>query len=145
MLGQKESGEYKGVECLKLLNHTEEKKKKLTLQDFLCRKDEGQFDMIDFDEDEYSIVKLYKHIVTHFLPPTELGIDVKGCFFRRIASEKELKVGHRFILLYFSIIQLIFCFSIHHYVIRKGRSSVTRSLLGSTKMMCGVPVTSRQR
>ena len=88
MLGQKESGEYKGVECLKLLNHTEEKKKKLTLQDFLCRKDEGQFDMIDFDGDEYSIVKLYMHIVTYFLPLTELGIDVKGCLFCRIASEK---------------------------------------------------------
>ena len=53
ILGVKKSGEYKGVEYLKHLNQTEEKKKKLTLQDFLCWKNEGQFDMIDFDNDEY--------------------------------------------------------------------------------------------
>ena len=76
---------------MKLLNHKCEKKKKLTLQDFTCCKDEGQFDMIDFADDEFSIVKLYIHIEKYFMPPCETGIDV-GRFFRRHASNKEMKV-----------------------------------------------------
>ena len=47
--------------------------------------------MIDFGEDEFSIVKLYEHIEKHFMPPEETGIEV-GRFFRRHASNKEMKV-----------------------------------------------------
>ena len=47
--------------------------------------------MIDFGDDEFFIVKLYEHIEKHFMPPEETGIDV-GCFFRRHASKKEMKV-----------------------------------------------------
>ena len=72
---------------------TEEKEKKFTLQDFLYRKGEGQFDMINFDDDEYLIVKLYMYIVKNLLPPKELGIEIQGCFFQRIASKKELNVS----------------------------------------------------
>ena len=83
-----------------MLNHSTEKKKKLSLQDFTCRKDEGQFDMIDFGEDEFSIVKLYEHIEKHFMPPEETGIEV-GRFFRRHASNKEMKVCLYFCILLF--------------------------------------------
>ena len=93
LLGQKKSGEYKGRDTLKLLNHSEEKAKKLTLSDYLCRKDEGQFDMVDFSGDEFSIIKLYKHIEKHFMPPVELGIEVPDCFFRRHAAQKVIKVS----------------------------------------------------
>ena len=47
--------------------------------------------MIDFGEDEFSIVKLYEHIEKNFMPPEETGIEV-GRFFRRHASNKEMKV-----------------------------------------------------
>ena len=77
---------------MKLLNHSQEKAKKLTLQDYLCRKDEGQFDMIEFPEDEFSIVKLYKHIEKNLMPPKESKYEVEGCCFRRMASAKALKV-----------------------------------------------------
>ena len=76
VLGEKKDGEYKGRECLKLLNHVTEKKKKLSLQDYLCRKDNGQFDMVDFIQDNFSIVKLYKHIEKHHMPAEETGIEV---------------------------------------------------------------------
>ena len=95
LLGQKMSDEYKGAECLKLLNHSEEKAKMLTLSDYLCRKDEGQFDMIDFADDAFSIVKLYKHIIKHFMYPKKLDIKVPDCFFRRHAAQKVIKVSKR--------------------------------------------------
>ena len=91
MLGTKQKGKYARVPVLKLLNHKSEKKKKLTLQDFTCRKDEGQLDMIDFADDEFSIVKLYTHIETYFMPPKDSNIEVER-FFRRHASNKEMKV-----------------------------------------------------
>ena len=87
----KETGEYKGRECLRLCNHTEEKKKKLCLGDYLCRKNEGQFDMVDFPDDEFSVVRLYKHIEEHFFPSREMEVEV-GRFFRRAASRKQMKV-----------------------------------------------------
>ena len=90
MLFQKKSGEYAGVEALRLLNHKSEKTKKLTLGDHHCRTDEGQFDMVDFASDEFSIVKLYKHIERHFMPEEKYGVDV-GRFFCRRAAEKVLK------------------------------------------------------
>ena len=107
LLGEKTTGEYKGRETLKLLNHSQEKAKKLTLGDYLCRKDEGQFDMIEFPEDEFSIVKLFKHIEENFMPPKDSKYKVEGCFFRRMASAKALKV--RFSLLIF------FCFERHSH------------------------------
>ena len=48
--------------------------------------------MIDFPEDEFSIVKLYKHIKENFMPPKECKYKVEGGFFRRMASAKALKV-----------------------------------------------------
>ena len=87
----KQSGEYSGRKCLKLLNHTSEKKKKLSLGDYLCRKDEGQFDMVEFPDDKFSVVKLYEHIEKHFFLPREMNIEV-GRFFRRPACVKEMKV-----------------------------------------------------
>ena len=36
--------------------------------------------MINFDGEEYSIVKLYKHIFKYFFPPKKLCIKVNGCF-----------------------------------------------------------------
>ena len=81
---------------LKLLNHTVEKKKqkkqKLTLLDYNYRKDEGQFDMVDFSEDEFSVVKLYKHIEKHFMFHISSNIIVDH-FFRRHASAKVVKVS----------------------------------------------------
>ena len=44
------------------MNHTSEKTKNLSLGDYLCRKDDEQFDMVDFPDDESSIVALYEHI-----------------------------------------------------------------------------------
>ena len=85
---------------LKLLNHSTEKKKKLSLQDFTCRKDEGQFDIVDFADDEFSIIKLYEHIEKYFMPPEETGIEV-GRFFRRHASNKEMKVCFFFVFIPF--------------------------------------------
>lgn len=107
----KEAGEYKGRECLRLCNHTEEKKKKLCLGDYLCRKNEGQFDMIDFPDDEFSVVRLYKHIEEHFFPPVTMDIEV-GRFFRRAASRKQMKVC-LIVMCYFftSIYSLFFCFT----------------------------------
>ena len=55
---------------LKLLNHASEKEEKLILQDYNCRKDNGQFDMIDFPDDEFSVVKLHAHIEKN---PTPVG------------------------------------------------------------------------
>ena len=55
-----------------LCNHTEEKKKKICLGDYLCRKNEGQFDMVDFPDDEFSVVRLYKHIEKYLFPPREM-------------------------------------------------------------------------
>ena len=49
--------------------------------------------MVDFSGDEFSIVKLYKHIEKHFMPPVELGIEVTDCFFRRHAAQKVIKVS----------------------------------------------------
>ena len=86
------SGEYQGREILNLLNHTVEKKKKLTLLDYNCRKDEGQFDMVDFPDDEFSVVKLYKHIEKHFMPHVSSNITVDR-FFCRHASAKIMKVS----------------------------------------------------
>ena len=77
---------------LKLLNHTVEKKKKLTLLDYNCRKDEGQFDMVDFPDDEFSLVKLYKHIEKYFMPSVSSNIVVDR-FFCRHVSVKIMKVS----------------------------------------------------
>ena len=46
--------------------------------------------MVDFGSDEFSIVKLWKHIEEHFMPDVQCGIEV-GRFFRRRAAEKELR------------------------------------------------------
>ena len=97
LLGQKESGEYKGCESLTLLNHTEEEKKRLTLNNYLCRKDEGQFDMINFAEDEISIVKLYKQIKKFITPPKELGVEVPDCFYVGLQVKKILVVSTYFV------------------------------------------------
>ena len=32
----------------------------------ICCKDKGQFDMVDFPEDEVSVAALYEHTKTHF-------------------------------------------------------------------------------
>ena len=109
VLEQKRSGDYAGKEALRLLNHKCEKTKKLTLGDFHCRKSDGQFDMVEFESDEFSIVKLYKHIEEHFMPDVDCGIEV-GRFFCRRAAEKEL---------------------------RKRKKGVSRFLLGCTRMMFG--------
>ena len=90
MLFQKNSGEYAGVEALRLLNHKCEKMKKLTLGDHHYRTYEGQFDMVDFTSDEFSIVKLFKHIERPIVSEESYGVDV-GRFFRRRAAEKVLK------------------------------------------------------
>ena len=66
-------------------------KNTLSLGNPLCHKDEGLFDMVDFPDNKFSIVSLYKHIEKHFMPPPELGIEV-GRFFRRAASRKQMKV-----------------------------------------------------
>ena len=76
---------------LKWLNHTVEKKKKMTLLDYNCRKDEGQFDMVDFPDDGFSVIKLYKNIDKHFMPHVNSNIIVDR-FFRRHASVKVMKV-----------------------------------------------------
>ena len=86
------SGKYLGRKMLKLLNHTVEKKKKLILTDYNCRKDEGQFDMVDFPNDEFSVVELYKHIEMHFMPHVSSNITVDR-FFRRHTSVKVMKVS----------------------------------------------------
>ena len=85
-------GEYQGLEMLKLLNHTVEKKKKLTLLDYNYRKDEGQFNMVDFPANEISVVKLYTHIEKHFMPHVSSNIGVDH-FFCRHANDKVLKVS----------------------------------------------------
>ena len=75
-----------------MLNHVTEKKKKkkkLSLQDYLCRKDNGQFNMVDFLQDKLSIVKLYKQIERHHMPNVETGIEV-GRFFCHHTSNKEM-------------------------------------------------------
>ena len=90
VLEQKRSGDYAGKEALRLLNHKCEKTKKLTLGDFHCRKSDGQFDMVEFDSDEFSIVKLYKHIEENFMPDVDYGLEVSR-FFRQRAAEKELR------------------------------------------------------
>ena len=90
VLKQKRSGDYAGKEALRLLNHKCEKTKKWSLGDFHCRKSDGQFDMVEFASDEFSIVKLYKHIEEHFMPDAELGLEVRR-FFRRRAASKELR------------------------------------------------------
>ena len=53
-----------------------EKKKRLNLLDCNCRKHEGQFDMVDFPGDEFSVVKLYKHIEKHFMLHVSSNITV---------------------------------------------------------------------
>jgi len=102
LLGQKESGEYKGGESIKLLSHTEEEKKRLTINSYLGRKDEGQFDTIGFAEAEFSIAKLYEHIEKYIIPPKELGVEIPDCFCCWIASEKVLakrkKLGYTYIV-----------------------------------------------
>ena len=75
-----------------MLNHTVEKKKKMTLLDYNCRKDESQFDMVDFLDDAFSVVKLYKHIEKHFMPHVSSNITVDR-FFRRHACAKVVKVS----------------------------------------------------
>ena len=79
-----------GKEALRLLNQTCEKTKKLSLGDFQCRKSDGQFDMVDFESDVFSLVRLWKHIEEHFMPDKDSGLEV-GRFFRRCAAEKELR------------------------------------------------------
>ena len=81
-----------GTGVLQLLNHISEKKKKLTLADYNCCKDEGQFDMIDFVQDEFSIVKLYDQIEKYFMPSNDSHIEV-GRFFCRHVTGKEMKVS----------------------------------------------------
>lgn len=44
--------------------------------------------MIEFSEDEFSVVKLHEHIQTHFMLPLDSGIEV-GLTFRRHATRKE--------------------------------------------------------
>ena len=56
-----------------------------------CRRDEGQFDMVKFTSDEFSIVKLHKHIEEFFMPDKKYGIEV-GCFFRHRTAVKVSKV-----------------------------------------------------
>ena len=68
-----------------------EKRKKLDPKDYNCRNDEGQFDMIKFEDNEFSVVKLFGHIQQFFLPPSDSGIDVDR-IFRRHVSNKEMKV-----------------------------------------------------
>ena len=77
---------------LKLLNNTVEKKQKLTLWDYNFRKDEGQLNMVDFPDDEFSVVKLYKHIENNFMPRISSNISVDR-FFSRHASAKVMKVS----------------------------------------------------
>ena len=77
---------------LKLLNNTVEKKKKLTLWDYNFRKDEGQLNMVDFPDDEFSVVKLYKHIENNCMPHFNSKISADR-FFRRHASAKVMKVS----------------------------------------------------
>ena len=77
---------------LKLLNNTVEKKKKLTLWDYNFRKDEGQLNMVDFPNDAFSVVKLYKHIENNFMPHISSNIYVDR-FFSRHASAKVMKVS----------------------------------------------------
>ena len=113
VLGEKKEGEVKGRDCLKLLNHVTEKKKKLLLQDYLCRKDNGQFDMVDFLQDQFSIVKLYKHIEKNFMPAEETGIEV-GRFFRRHASNKEMKVCYFIFSFHFNrLLKFVFLFYVY--------------------------------
>ena len=73
---EKEDREYKDRKCLRLLNHTFVKTKKLSLGDYLCRKDDGQFYMVDFLDNKFLIVALYKHIEKHFFPHPSLHIQV---------------------------------------------------------------------
>ena len=77
---------------LKLLKYTVQKKKKLTLLDYNCRKDEGQFDIVEFPDDEFSLVKLYEYIEKHFMPHVSSNITVDR-FFCRHASAKVMKVS----------------------------------------------------
>ena len=72
------------------LNRKHKKTKKPTLVDFSCRKLDRQLDMVDFGLDEFSIVKLYKHIKEHFMPHFEYGIEVSR-FLCLCAADKELK------------------------------------------------------
>jgi len=46
--------------------------------------------MIEFEDDEFSVVKLFDHIQHYFLPSSDSGIDVSRVF-RRHASNKEMK------------------------------------------------------
>ena len=106
-------------------------KKQLNLQDFLYRKDESQFNTIDFDGDKYSIVNLYKHIFKQCFPPKKLGIEVNGCFLR-ITSEKEYKVVYYFIcIIYiFYTLNILYSYILH---IQKGKKLRQAYLTGLYK------------
>ena len=75
---------------MELLNDVTEKKK-LLLHDYLCRKDNNQFDVVNFLQDKVPIVKGYNHIERHHMPSEEIVIEV-GRFFHRHTSNKEMKV-----------------------------------------------------
>ena len=60
--------------------------------DYNFRKDEGQLNMVDFPDDEFSVVKLYKHIENNFMPRISSNISVDR-FFSRHASAKVMKVS----------------------------------------------------
>ena len=48
--------------------------------------------MVDFPDDEFSKVRLYKHIEKHFMPHVSTNITVDR-FFHRHASAKVMKVS----------------------------------------------------
>ena len=51
----------------------QEKNKCITVSESICRKDEGQFDVIGFPGNELSVVKLYKHIEANVMTPSSYG------------------------------------------------------------------------
>lgn len=74
------------------LNHTSEKKKKLTLATYNCQKDKCKFDMNGFVCKRFSMMKLYDHIELYFTPPSETNIEVGQIFCQQVAN-KESKVS----------------------------------------------------
>ena len=74
--------------------------------DYNFRKDEGQLNMVDFPDDEFSVVKLYKHIENNFMPRISSNISVDR-FFSRHASAKVMKVS--FVVVFKKLFFHFFC------------------------------------
>ena len=86
--------------------------KKLSLGDYLCRKSEGQFDIVNFPDDAFSIVTLYEHVEKHSFSSYEIGIEV-GRVFRRTGSKKDMSVSGKptcFVSSLFTHLGRVFCF-----------------------------------